>query len=515
MNRSARVRQALLIASFLSLPVRVWCIAPDPGTEEQRADGKRIYDAKCSQCHDESGDGRGVGAEFFQPLPRDFTTGAYKIRTTGSGELPTDADMQSIIRRGMPGTGMPAWPDFSQDELRNLVYYIKTFYPDFQDSAYLVPPLKFGKVPAFSEESAQRGQTVFKENKCMDCHGAAGRGDGESGPTLEDDWGHRIRPADLTKRWTFRGGPTREDIYRDIMTGLNGTPMPSYASSIESEADRWALVDYVYSLSASDKAPYATVVVAEAVPEADLEKGRELFRDAKPALFPVVGQVIAGRRNFFPSIDAVEARAVYDSNQLAVLVTWHDMSAQREGSNAPMELPGVAAPETSDTDAASMGPSISDAMAVQMPLHPAEGNEKPHFLSGDVKRPVEIWFADLAGDKGRRFVGKGLDKLSDDGDFAFRSGYADGEWWVAFTRPRGVEKRLALEPGNFVPIAFSVWDGFKGETGTARGVTSWYSLYLKPSGEEHPAVPAGKSAAVVLGIELAVFAWLRKRWKRA
>lgn len=472
----------------------------DPGTDAQREEGKILYTQKCSQCHGDAGDGAGSGAEFFLPLPRDFTSGAFKIRTTQSGELPTDADLKAIIRRGMPHTGMPAWPKFNEEELSNLAYYIKTFNADFSDSANLTETIAMGKVPKPAEGAVARGRTVFEENKCMDCHGRLGRGDGESAPTLEDDSGHPIRPADLTKRWSFRGGPSREDIYRTIMTGLNGTPMPSYASSIEKEEDRWALVDYVHSLSSGDKAPYAAVVTAAHSPEPmDLSKGRDLFKDAVPALFPVVGQVIEGRRSFHPTIDAVEVRALYDSTRVAFLIAWHDMAADKDGSNSPKED--------------SAGGKRSDAVALQLPFKSPEGSAKPYFLFGDARHPVELWFQDLASAAGDRFVGKGQGSLASDGTFESASGYEDGEWWLLFSRPRRPEGRLALEPGEFVPISFSAWDGGSGETGGTRGVTSWFSLYLKPAGGGNPIVPAGKAAAGFLLAE-AIAVWLLRSWLR-
>lgn len=506
MTRESLILSAALLAalsgSALARPA-------DPGTEAQREAGKTLYMEKCSQCHGEAGDGKGVGAEFFKPLPRDFTSGAFKIRTTGSGELPTDADLRAIIRRGMPHTGMPAWPGFSDGELANLVYFIKTFNADFADTANLTAPLETRKAPSFSAESARRGRLVFEENKCMDCHGRQGRGDGESGPTLEDDWGQRIRPADLTKRWTFRGGPAREDIYRTFMTGLNGTPMPSYASSIEKEEDRWALVDYVHSLSPADKAPYGTVLVAgPSAGPLELEKGRDLFKDAKPALFPVVGQVIEGSRSYFPAVDAVEVRALYDSASVAFLVSWHDMSAEKEGSNSPLDRGA----DPSEKPAGDGGdPKVSDAMAIQFPLADLEGSAKPYFLFGDPRLPVEIWFQDLAKGDGERFIGKGEGKLAPDGPFRTRSGYEDGIWWVAFSRPRKVDKRLALEPGAFVPIGFSVWDGFGNEAGGRRGITSWHNLYLKPAGGGNPLLPASTTAGGILLFEVLAIWLIRKK----
>ena len=131
-----------------------------PGGGKPAGAGERLYMEKCSQCHGDHGDGKGVGAEFFRPLPRDFTSGAFKIRTTESGELPTEADLKSIIKRGMPYTGMPAWPNFSDGELTELARHIKTFNSDFADTSLHPKVIEIPKPPASSEESIKRGKTA-------------------------------------------------------------------------------------------------------------------------------------------------------------------------------------------------------------------------------------------------------------------------------------------------------------------------------------------------------------------
>ena len=88
----------------------------DLGTEEQRAEGNKLYDKYCSQCHGDAGDGEGVATPYVLPKPRDFTSGKYKIRTTPSGQLPTHQDLKDIIRNGMPYSSMPAWPQFTEAE---------------------------------------------------------------------------------------------------------------------------------------------------------------------------------------------------------------------------------------------------------------------------------------------------------------------------------------------------------------------------------------------------------------
>ncbi|MEO6096063.1 MAG: c-type cytochrome [Fibrobacteria bacterium] len=504
MNTHRRLSATLALAGVISAALSYAPIAraaDAPATDARAAAGKAIYLDKCSQCHGTGGEGKGDGAEFFRPLPRDFTSGSFKIRTTESGESPTDADLKSIIRSGMPYTGMPAWPEFSEEELGDLVAFIKGFNSDFADTANHPKPIAAVKPPAFSKESAERGSKLFVENKCMDCHGKLGRGDGESAPTLNDDWGHAIRPADLTRRWTFRGGPRREDIFRTIMTGLNGTPMPSYTASIE-EKDRWALVDYIHSLSPGDEPGYASLVTAEAVPgELGSKPGRDAFTRAKPALFPVVGQVIEARRDFFPAANAVEVRAVYDSDYVSVLVSWHDMSAQRKGANSPIDAAG------SDS-----GAVFSDAIAIQIPGKAIEGAGKPYFLSGDKRNPAELWFRDLGTDTGEVYAAKGAGNLARiPGTISVDAGYADGEWWAVFTRKRSEPGRYAFEPGGFAPIAFSVWDGLSRETGSSRGVTSWFTLYLKPARAENPLAPASKRAALAIVLEAGLIWFLRRR----
>ncbi len=478
--------------------------------------GKAIYDAKCSQCHGYAGDAKAVGAEYNHPLPRDFTYGVYKIRTTESGELPTDRDLRNIIRKGMPYTGMPPWPRLTDQNLDDVVQYIKTFADDFSDSVMTPIEIVIPKAPKYSEESARKGLEIFRENKCMDCHGEFGRGDGESAPTLTDDWNQFIHPANLTKPWTFRGGAEREDIYRTIVTGLNGTPMPSFAT-IEEE-DRWHLVNYIHSLSPNKKAPYTNLVLGEFSDEPlDLERGDELFKNATPSLFPVVGQVIEDPRSFQPAANAISVQAVYDSTHVAIRLSWHDMSAQRKGSNTPVTQ--TVRNDSSEPSAViSKNPSqevYSDAVALQIPHKSPSGRALPYFLFGDGKNPVDIWFADLGKDSPQGFIGKGASNLTAaESDLHMRSDYRDGEWSVIFKSPRHPEKGMPFHPEEFIPIAFSIWDGFSEETGNKRGITSWYNLYLKSPVQTSPFLPAARKAGLAMGLQIVLLFALRHHYRR-
>ena len=92
--------------------------APAPSAaaaQEAVPAGKELYDRWCAECHGYEGKGDGSAASYMLPRPRDFTPGIYQIRTTASGELPTDEDMFAVIRDGMPGTAMPGWRSTSAD----------------------------------------------------------------------------------------------------------------------------------------------------------------------------------------------------------------------------------------------------------------------------------------------------------------------------------------------------------------------------------------------------------------
>ena len=239
---------AVLIVSLCAAPTgSVRAQGPDLGTEAQRESGRTLYVKYCSQCHGEKGDGEGYATSHLSPRPRDFTTGKFKVRTTPNGALPSHQDLVNIVRRGMPYTSMPAWPTLSDQEVSDLSYYIKTFSPDFANPEIVPQPVPLPSAPAATNESIELGKKLYVENGCVKCHGTLGRGDGPSATTLKDDLGRPLRAADLSQSWTFRGGSSREDIFRTMSTGLNGTPMPSFLDALPPE-QRWAITDFIVSL---------------------------------------------------------------------------------------------------------------------------------------------------------------------------------------------------------------------------------------------------------------------------
>ena len=527
-----RVALAILIAStyFASSRPVVRAQGPDLGTDAQRASGKALYEKNCSQCHGDKGDGDGYATPHLSPRPRDFTTGKFKVRTTPNGALPTHQDLINIIRRGMPYTSMPAWPGLSDSEVSDLAYYIKTFSADFANADLVPKPVELPSAPASTQASIDLGKKLYEETGCLKCHGNLGRTDGPSAPTLVDELGYPIRAANLTQPWTFRAGATREDIFRTMSTGLNGTPMPSFADSLSVE-QRWAITDFIASLSSGVTPNYTNLVVAKHVLDPiDLAKGAANFASAPVARFPIIGQITEPGRQFSPVATSVMVQAVYDAESIALLVRWHDMKPDREAKNDPsvpvpleeevFKKPAAPAASADDpfaepTGAAAVGPSeFSDAVSIQIPSVVPPGARKPYFIFGDSTNTVDLWFFDLARQAPLQYTGRGSADVTpnDTGDVTGVASYDQGEWSVIFSRPLRPSAGAAFTPSGFMPIAFSVWDGFSRERGNRRGLTAWYSIYLEPEVVPSAAGPMIRTALIILLIEVAVIAWVRRRY---
>ena len=502
--------------------------------------GKEVYEQSCAHCHGTEGRGDGSAAENLLPKPRDFTRGLYKIRSTEAGELPTDQDLFDMITIGMPGSSMPGWEtSLSADDRWEVVAYIKTFYDGFKESE--TPPQKInleGKI-SYSEQSVETGKELYVELGCVECHGNVGRGDGTSAPTLTDEWGFQTWPANLTQGWTFRGGADVEDIFKRFIGGIAGSPMPAFEGDsfpgfgltaeessrmieldnkdemTEAEEEESAQLYEKYDaavdialnlaegteLTAAEKqiydaamrvvyekswhlANYVRSLAPEQRPEPAIGKNvlrSQYVQSELPAIddaawetlkagyFPLVGQIVIEPRQFNPTIDAVNVKSFYNDTEVAFLFIWDDRT------------------HTTDETDEETGKTLEDALAVQFPVKVPQGPTapKPYFLWGG-RLPVYLWhWKASAPEQVTELTAKGMNNAemqAAQGELQVQSTYTNGQYklWVKRALKTDDKKDLQLEPGVFVPIAFSAWDGANGDVDTKRVMSSWYTFVLEP-----------------------------------
>ncbi len=551
-----------------SLPSVVTDAQDAPEASER---GKEVYEESCAHCHGTEGRGDGSAAENLLPKPRDFTRGLYKIRSTEAGELPTDQDLYDIITEGMPGSSMPGWEtSLNANDRWELVAYIKTFHEGFKEREASPREITLAGKISYSEESVEIGKGLYTDLGCIECHGNIGRGDGTSAPTLTDEWGFQTWPANLTQGWNYRGGFDTEDIFKRFIGGIAGSPMPAFegdsflhfgltseeskrltelenkdemteaeeeesglfyekmdaavdvalnrTEGMELSTDEqqtyddamkvvyeksWHLANYVKSLMPEERPEPAignsvlrSQYVQGALPTID-DTAWETF---EARYFPLVGQVVIEPRQFNPTIDAVNVKSFYNDTEVAFLFTWDDRT------------------HTVDETDEETGETLEDALAIQFPVKVPQGPTapKPYFLYGG-RLPVYLWhWKASAPEQVTELTAKGVDNVQVQevqGDLQVTGTYTDGRYklWVKRVLKTNDKKDLQLDPGVFVPIAFSAWDGSNGDIGTKRVMTSWYTFVLEPMPSSRRFVYPPLIAILSLGLLVGLRAVVQRR----
>lgn len=268
---------------------------------------------------------------------------------------------------------------------------------------------------------------------------------------------------------------------------------------------------------------------------------------------PLAPQAVVKPRIFEAGIKLITARALYDAERIAILLTWRD-------ANRDARVGGTGA--------------FRDAVAIEFPGDPATGI--PYFAMGEPNKPVVIYqwkadwqFADEGDEDGlypqmvvdwypysgrapgeiaaaadygksgdrvyvtswhagnslgdRKLQGRTpIEKLEAEGfstlttlptdrqDGRGKAAWKDGVWSLALIVPRA-QDRFTFTPGMTIPVAFAAWDGAKRERGGEKAVSTWYFMSLeKPIGTLAYASPVlaflGVAAVQAWGLR-----WLRRR----
>ncbi|MEX0803456.1 MAG: ethylbenzene dehydrogenase-related protein [Candidatus Binatia bacterium] len=499
-------------------------IKPPPSTPALVASGKQIYAQQCAACHGIGGRGDGEAAYLLYPKPRDFVAARYRLVSTWD-RVPTDQDLFDTISRGMPGSAMPSWEHLATEQRWGLVYYIKSLAEKpLEIKAQKMPAadgsggegiIEVPKPVPFDAAARARALELYKD-ACASCHGATARGDGAQ--EQKDDEGFPTRPRDLTAG-IFKGSANPIALYRHIVAGIPGSPMPM--SDWAYGADAWHLVNYVRSLSSDTQRARVEmkkfVIHATRVKSLPTHPDSGTWRDAAPVNLHLMPLWWRSERP-----EEVTVRAVHDGKEVALLMVWQD--------------------ETND-HTAIRPQDFRDAAAVQFSLTPTP----PFFAMGAAGAPINIWMwkserqADLEPafqELEKIYPNIGIDSypnltrspleqpvrsaLTLESDKTFVTGwgagnivsdpqrksptedltaqgfgtlrarpridqkvdakgvYGEGSYRVMFRRSLASTGAgsAALKPGTTVPVAFAVWNGSAGDRDGKKSVTIWQELKI-------------------------------------
>jgi mono/diheme cytochrome c family protein len=487
--------------------------------------GQRLYGKQCASCHGAGGRGDGEAAYLLYPRPRDFVAGAYRLVSTWE-RVPTDEDLYRTISRGMPGSAMPSWSHLSEEERWALVHYVKTFRApplvvapaadkgEGQSGTGVidVPPR-----PPFTPEARKLALERFAD-ACASCHGPAGKGDGAE--EQKDEAGYPTRPRDLTVG-VFKGDPDPAQLYRRIVAGMPGSPMPM--SDWAHGADAWHLVDLIRSWSSEAQRRRAEMrtftIVATRVPRVPDHPDAGTWRLATPVNLHLMP--LWWRRD---RPEEITVRAVHDGTQVALLLVWADASHDHTAMR-PQDFRDAVAVQLSPTADPPFFAMGGPGQAVniwmwkserQADLEPAfQDLEKvypnlgidsyPNFKAAPVEQPtrhaltlgsdplfVTGWGAGnivsdpLRPSPAEDLVAQGFGTLRARGRgeqaVDARGVYTTGTYRVMLRRDlrgRG-EGAVTLRPGATVPVGFAVWNGRAGDRDGKKSVTIWQELVLEP-----------------------------------
>jgi putative heme-binding domain-containing protein len=135
-------------------PVPPQSIGASPAKGPNQARGKRLFEGQCARCHGMQGGG-GIGANLRRP----------KLRHAAD-----DQALFDLIQDGIPGTGMPSMWAMTDDEVRDVVAYVRSL------GRVSVEPLP---------GDPEKGKLIYHQAKCESCHIVGGNG-GNLGPELTD-----------------------------------------------------------------------------------------------------------------------------------------------------------------------------------------------------------------------------------------------------------------------------------------------------------------------------------------
>src|SRR6185503_8246791 len=96
-----------------------------------------------------------------------FTSGQFRFRTTATGHLPTPEDFERTVRRGLPGTAMPAFGEvLSAREIADLRSYVMSLAPESMNPGTPAEAVPMPIVAPSNPASIAEGRSLYLILEC-------------------------------------------------------------------------------------------------------------------------------------------------------------------------------------------------------------------------------------------------------------------------------------------------------------------------------------------------------------
>ncbi len=247
----------------------------------------------------------------------------------------------------------------------------------------------------------------------------------------------------------------------------------------------------VTAVGAQESVAVRAVIVKGALPIDD--PNAAAWNSAPQAMFPMSPQVHWQNRIQEVTVKDLKVRALNDGKQVAVLLEYAD----------PTEDP-------------------ADAAALEFMV----GDKKAHFAHGQPMAqveggPVNIWFWRNKDGKAVDMNAQGFGTLKAQAhqDVAAKGAYSNGTWKVVFSRDLSNEhgaEDVQIKPGEFINVAFAVWDGRKDgagdlvEKGSQKAVSSWWYFRAEAPPDYSGYMYAALAVGLALGFQFVLIRKLKK-----
>jgi DMSO reductase family type II enzyme heme b subunit len=508
---------SILLAASCQVPA-----PPDgsvPAEHERLAQGDMLFQMYCAVCHGSSGRADGHAAPFLFPQARDLGEGRFRLVSTQNG-APSERDLLATLRRGIPGSAMPAWSWVGEEDLTALARYVRFLAENglAQDleaaaraegtelaaeaverlAAQRLAPEGEQEAPlAASADAARRehGRALYRQH-CADCHGPDGRGQRE--PRRDED-GRLNWARDLSLGF-LKGEAGRYDLACRIRNGMPGSAMLPTHLAPEDEA---ALLDFLAELippgSSERLVQRRASLDALRVPRLPTEPWDEAWREARS-----IDVVLAPLWWHDDAALAARLSALHDGESLAVRLTWADATGvlrlfteSSPTDGAALQLSAARRPvlfgmgaEGKPTDLwhwqALRLEDVSGALDLVFPVPHLATPQKPSDVRVDVPIYQRLLGQLQPSERADRITVEGVPTLHaasrNAGEVHVSARWEDDAWSVVFVRRLRCDDpgQVSLAPGARAQLACAIWNGAAGDEGARKSISIWQELVLAP-----------------------------------